>query len=150
MLRPESRGTVTLSSPDPLDAPLIDPNFLGDPAGDDLRTAIAGVRKAQEILDQPGFARWLGDPLTPGALADDADGIASYIRRTGLSIHHQVSTCRMGADPASVVDPHFRVRGTSGLRVIDAGAMPSIVRAHTHGPVTMLAERASALLTQEG
>ncbi|MFI7536331.1 GMC family oxidoreductase [Streptosporangium sp. NPDC049376] len=150
VLRPASRGSVELRSADPHDAPVVDPRYLSDPGDTDLRTAIAGVRQAHRILDRPDYARWRGEPLTPGALATDDADIAAYIRRTGLSIHHLVSTCRMGADPLSVVDPGFRVRGASGLRVVDASAMPSIVRAHTHAPVTMLAERASELILQDG
>ena len=150
LMRPQSRGTVTLRSADPHDAPLIDPGYLSDAAGDDLTTLVAGVRAAQGIARQPEFAKWLGDPLTDGALAEDADGIADYIRATAGSIHHLVSTCRMGADEGSVVDPSFAVRGLSGLRVVDASAMPGIVRAHTHAPVTMLAERAADLLLGRG
>jgi choline dehydrogenase len=149
VLRPQSRGSIALQTSSPADAPLLDPGYLTDRGGADLSTAIAGVRKAQEILEQPVFARWRGAPLTAGAMsADDAD-IADYIRSTGLSIHHLVSTCRMGTDAEAVVDRRCRVRGIPGLRVVDASVMPSIVRAHTHAPVTMLAERASALILEE-
>jgi choline dehydrogenase len=146
VLRPESRGSITLRTGDPHDAPLLDPRYLSDRDGTDLDTTVAGVRKAQEILNQPVFARWRGEPLTAGAMSGDTCDIVRYIRRTGLSIHHLVSTCRMGPDPQAAVDLRFRVRGTSGLRVVDASAMPSLVRAHTHAPVTMLAERASSLI----
>ncbi|MCH0558139.1 GMC family oxidoreductase [Streptomyces sp. MUM 16J] len=148
LLRPRSRGTITLRSADPHDAPLIDPHYLSDEAGDDLATLVAGIRAAQRILRQPDFAQWLGKPLTDGALSEDVDDIAAYVRATGGSIHHLVSTCRMGTDEHSVVDPEFRVRGLTGLRVVDASAMPSLVRAHTHAPVTMLAERAADVLLQ--
>jgi choline dehydrogenase len=146
LLRPHSRGTVTLRSADPHDAPLIDPRYLSDEKGDDLATLVAGVRAAQRVLRDADFAQWRGKPLTDGALAGDEDEIAAYVRATGGSIHHLVSTCRMGADAHSVVDPEFAVRGLTGLRVVDASAMPGIVRAHTHAPVTMLAERAADLL----
>ncbi|MFD9128112.1 GMC family oxidoreductase [Kitasatospora sp. NPDC059571] len=146
LLRPHSRGAVTLRTADPRDAPLIDPRYLSDPSGADLATLVDGVRAAQRILREPEFAKWIGEPLTPGALAEDDEAVAAYVRATGGSIHHLVSTCRMGADDASVVDPAFAVRGVSGLRVVDASAMPGIVRAHTHAPVTMLAERAADLI----
>jgi choline dehydrogenase len=146
LLRPRSRGTISLRSADPHDAPLIDPRYLSDEAGDDLATLVNGIRAAQRILRQPDFAQWLGKPLTDGALSDDLDDIIAYVRATGGSIHHLVSTCRMGTDEHSVVDPEFRVRGLTGLRVVDASAMPSLVRAHTHAPVTMLAERAADIL----
>ena len=149
LLRPRSRGAITLRSADPHDAPVIDPRYLSDPADDDLATLVAGVRAAQRVLKQPDFAEWLGKPLTDGALSEDADDIAAYVRATGGSIHHLVSTCRMGTDEQSVVDPTFAVRGLTGLRVVDASAMPSIVRAHTHAPVTMLAERAADVLLHQ-
>ncbi len=149
LLRPESRGSVTLRTAGPHDAPLIDPGFLSDTDGADLATTVAGVRKAQDILGQPVLSKWLGEPLTPGAMSADTADIVEYIRRTGLSIFHPVSTCRMGPGPQSVVDLQFQVRGTSGLRVVDAAAMPSQVRGHTHAPVTMLAERASELILKQ-
>jgi choline dehydrogenase len=149
LLRPRSRGSVTLRSADPYDAPVIDPAYLSDPGGDDIRTLIRGLRKAQGLLAQDVLAKWVGEPLTPGALSEDEAVLEEYVRRTGLSLFHPVSTCRMGADPGSVTDPSFRVRGTEGLRVIDASSMPSIVRAHTHAPVTMLAERAAELILAE-
>ncbi|MER6070987.1 GMC family oxidoreductase N-terminal domain-containing protein [Streptomyces sp. NPDC001817] len=148
LLRPRSRGTISLRSADPHDAPLIDPRYLSDEAGDDLATLVNGIRAAQRILQQPDLAQWLGKPLTDGALSDDLDDIIAYVRATGGSIHHLVSTCRMGTDEHSVVDPDFRVRGLTGLRVVDASAMPTLVRAHTHAPVTMLAERAADVLLQ--
>ncbi|WP_018681255.1 GMC family oxidoreductase [Actinokineospora enzanensis] len=147
LLRPESRGAVRLASADPDAAPLIDPGLLTDPA--DLRTLTTGVRRAQEILTRPVMARWWDKPLTPGALSPEAADIADYVRRVGENIHHPVGTCRMGADPASVVDLALRVRGTDGLRVVDAAALPTIVRAHTHAPVTMFAERASDLVSAD-
>jgi choline dehydrogenase len=149
LLRPESRGSVTLRSADPYEAPAIDPAYLSDPGDEDIRTLVNGLRKAQELLAQPVLSKWLGEPLTPGALSEDPDVLDEYVRRTGLSLFHPVSTCRMGADPQSVTDPSFRVRGTEALRVVDASSMPSIVRAHTHAPVTMLAERAAELILAE-
>jgi choline dehydrogenase len=146
VLRPQSRGSVRLRSADPADAPLLDPGYLSDRGGRDLGTAIAGVRAAQEILRQPVFAKWRAEPLTDGAMSSSDADITRYIRRTGLSIHHLVSTCRMGRAPQAVLDGRCRVRGVRGLRVVDAAAMPTLVRAHTHGPVTMLAERASELI----
>jgi choline dehydrogenase len=145
-LRPHSRGSVRLRSADPADAPLLDPAYLSDEGGRDLRTAIAGVRRAQEILRQPIFAKWRSEPLTDGAMSPDNAGIARYVRRTGLGIHHLVSTCRMGREPEAALDGRCRVRGVRGLRVVDASALPTMVSAHTHGPVTMLAERASELI----
>ncbi|MGH3975719.1 MAG: GMC family oxidoreductase [Pseudonocardiaceae bacterium] len=149
LLRPESRGSVTLRTADPHDPPLLDLGFLSDAHGADLATTVAGVRKAQDILNQPVLSKWLGEPLTPGALSSDTADIVTYIRRTGLGAFHPVSTCRMGPDPQSVVDLGFQVRGTSGLRVVDAATMPSQLRGHLHATITMLAERASELIIKQ-
>lgn len=149
LLRPESSGTVRLHSADPYDSPLIDPAFLTDAAGADLAASVAGVRAAQDILTEPGFAKWWEKPLTHGALSRETTDIVDYIRGVAENIHHPVGTCRMGADELSVVDPALRVRGTTGLRVVDASAIPAPVRAHTHAPVTMLAERAADLINAE-
>ncbi|MGH3827220.1 MAG: GMC family oxidoreductase, partial [Pseudonocardiaceae bacterium] len=111
LLRPQSRGSVTLRTANPHDAPLIDPGFLSDTHGADLATTVAGVRKAQDILGQSVLSKWLGEPLTPGAVSTQTADIIEYIRRTGLSIFHPVSTCRMGPDPQSVLDLEFQVRG---------------------------------------
>lgn len=72
--------------------------------------------------------------------------MAALVRRHAETLYHPVGTCRMGADEASVVDPLFCVRGTAGLRVVDASALPVVPRAHTHAPTVMLAERAADLL----
>lgn len=145
-LRPRSRGSVTLRSADPRQAPLIDPRYLGDEEGADLQLTLAAVRKAQEVIAQPVFAKWLGEPLTPGADAVADTELADYVRRVGVSIFHPVGSCRMGADERSVVDPRLRVRGTEGLRVVDASTLPSLTRGHPHAPTVMLAERASDLI----
>lgn len=147
-LKPHSRGTIRLRSADPAHAPLIDPGYLSDVDAVDLATVVAGVRRAQEILREPDVARWRGAPLTEGALADDDEAIAGYVRRTGMSIHHLVSSCRMHPRrDAGALDTSFRVHGATGLRVVDASAMPGTVRAHTYAAVTMLAEKASDLIT---
>ncbi len=146
VLRPRSRGSLTLRSADPADAPVLDPRYLSDQGGSDLLTTIAGIRRAQEILRQPIYAKWRAGPLTDGAMSSTDADITRYIRRTGLGIHHLVGTCRMGSDPRAVLDGRCGVRGVRGLRVVDAAAMPTMVSAHTHGPVTMLAERASELI----
>ncbi|MFE0625726.1 GMC family oxidoreductase [Streptomyces sp. NPDC058864] len=146
LLQPQSRGRITLRSADPAAAPLIDPGYLTDPGGADLATLTAGVRRAQDILRREPLAPWLGEPLVAGVLDGSADAVAALVRRHAETLYHPVGTCRMGADEASVVDPLFCVRGTAGLRVVDAGALPVVPRAHTHAPTVMLAERAADLL----
>jgi choline dehydrogenase len=145
-LRPVSTGSVTLASDDPHVAPVVDPGFLTDPAGTDLADAVAAVRKAQELAEPEVFAKWLGEPVLPDALSTDQTELANYVRRAGLSAFHPVSSCRMGADGGAVVDPRLRVRGTTGLRVVDGSALPGPVRGHPNASVIMLAERASELI----
>ena len=146
LLQPESRGSVRLQSADPLAAPRIDPGFLSDPAGRDLATAVAGVRAAQELLSRPELRTVVGDPLVPGLFDQSQDSLGELVRRHAETLYHPVGSCRMGTDDTSVVDPEFRVRGTTGLRVVDAGVMPVVPRGHTQAPTVMLAERAADLI----
>ena len=148
LLQPASRGRVTLGTADPAAAPLIDPGYLSDPAGADLRTLVAGVRRAQDILGQEALSPWLGEPLQPAALDRSPAAVAAFTRQHAETLYHPVGTCRMGTDDGSVVDLEFRVRGTSGLRVVDASTMPVIPRGHTHAPTVMLAERAAELIAK--
>lgn len=142
-LRPRSRGTVRLASTNAADAPLIDPAYLSDPR--DLSELIRGVRLAEEILDQPAFAR-AGAKRAPWMHLDDDEAIEDSIRRRAGTIYHPVGTCRMGEDPSSVVDSQLRVRGVSGLRIADASIMPTLVSGNTQAPTAMIGERASDLI----
>jgi len=146
VLQPRSRGTVTLSSADPLAPPAIDPRYLSDPGGEDLRVLLAGYRLARRIAATPPLADHLAGEEAPGAeLTSDAE-IAAAARASAQTLYHPVGTCRMGTDDASVVDPDLRVRGVDGLRVVDASVFPAVPRGHTMAPVYMLAEKAADLL----
>lgn len=143
-LRPHSRGSVRLASADPARMPLIDPGFLSHP--DDLPLLVQGVRLARQILRSEPFARLGGRPLY-GTLEDESDDtLAALIRAQSDTIYHPVGTCRMGSDPASVLDPALRVRGVSGLRVADASIMPTLVSGNTQAPSAMIGERAADLI----
>lgn len=146
-LRPHSRGTVRLVSPDPADAPLIDPAYLSDPR--DLPDLVRGVRLAEDILDQPAFAR-AGALRASWMTLDDDAAIVDSIRRRAGTIYHPVGTCRMGADLDAVVDPELRVRGLAGLRIADASIMPTLVSGNTQAPTAMIGERASDLILSAG
>jgi len=143
-LRPESRGEITLRSGDPLERPAIFANYLA--AESDLIAIREGVKKTREIFAQAAFDEIRGDETVPGKAVQSDSEIDAFVRRTGASIYHPVGTCRMGIDPASVVDEELRVRGVEGLRVIDASVMPYLVSANTNAPTIMIAERGAAFI----
>ncbi len=144
LLRPRSRGTLTLASADPLAAPLIDPAFLSDP--DDLRRLIGGFRLMRRILQQPALAGFGGRELQASAAAQSDEQITAFIRSHADTIYHPVGSCRMGPGEGDVVDAQLRVRGVQGLRVVDASIMPSIVSGNTNAPVIMIAEKAAEMI----
>lgn len=141
VLRPKSRGTLTLASPDPLADPLIDPAFLTHP--DDVATLIRAWRCTAALLDTPALKPYAHTPLLDEPAADDEAGIERFLRAHGDTIYHPVGTCRMGSDANAVVDPALRVRGVQGLRVVDASVMPSLIGGNTNAPAVMIAERAA-------
>lgn len=141
-LRPESRGEVRITTPDPRRAPLIDPRYLTAEA--DVICMRDGVRLARRIGENPALSRHKKADLSPTErdLASDA-GIDAWVRGGANTIFHPVGTCRMGSDPQSVVDPELRVRGVAGLRVVDASVMPSLIGGNTSAPTMMIAEKAA-------
>lgn len=144
VLRPKSRGEVRLASPDPLAAPEIDPAFLSDPR--DLETLIAGAKMTRDILEAPAMDRFRDRELfgMDGALTD-ADW-ERHIRARADTVYHPVGTCKMGVDDMAVVDPALRVHGMTGLRVVDASVMPSLIGGNTNAPTIMIAERAAEMI----
>ena len=149
LLRPKSRGSVTLASPDPLAAPLIDPAFLSDP--DDTARLVRGFKLMRHILAQPALAQYGGREVAASSAAQTDAEIEAYVRQHADTIYHPVGTCRMGpahqaAEGGSVVDAELRVHGLQGLRVVDASVMPQIVGGNTNAPTIMIAEKASELI----
>ena len=143
-LYPRSRGRVTLASKDPFAAPLIDPNLLSVP--EDIEPLIRGIKLARRIFACAAFERYRAREVVPGESAvSDAD-LAAYIRSAAYTVHHPVSTCRMGNDPAAVVDPELRVIGLEALRVADASVFPSIIGGNSNAPVVMVAEKAADMI----
>lgn len=143
LLRPESRGEITLRSSDPLAKPIIDPRYLSDPDGADRQAMLEGLRVCTEIASQPALKDLLGTIVRP---KDAGDLLSEALEQNAHTLYHPVSTCRMGNDPASVVSPDLRVRGVDKLRVADASIMPSIIRGHTHAPSVVIGEKAADLI----
>jgi choline dehydrogenase len=135
MIRPASRGTIRLRSADPWDEIDIDPRILSADA--DFQTLVTAVGKCREIGAAPALREWGARELYPGPDAD----IGAWVRRTAITYHHQVGTCRMGSDALAVVDPELRVRGIDGLRVADASIMPTVTTGNTNAPSLMIGER---------
>ena len=145
VLRPKSRGQLTLASPDPHAAPLIDPNFLGDER--DLQLLVKGVKQQMDILLSRLFDAWRGKMMYP-LQRDDAAAIAEDIRNRADTQYHPVGTCKMGPadDALAVVDARLRVRGVTGLRVADASIMPTLTGGNTNAPTIMIGEKAADMI----
>ena len=142
VLRPHSRGSVRLQSRDPLAAPLIDPAFLSDDR--DTALMVEGAKKLRAIMQAPALQSFRGKEIYTADIQTDTQW-EGYIRERADTIYHPVGTCKMGAahDPMAVLDAQLRVKGISGLRVIDASAMPTLVSGNTNAPTIMLAEKAA-------
>ncbi len=146
-LRPASRGYVRPAANDPYRQPMIQPNYLA--AEEDRATAVRAVRITRKIMAAPALAPHDPQEFRPGA---DTDDDAEILRRVGeyaSTIFHPVGTCRMGVDPAAVVDPRLRVQGLQGLRVVDAAIMPTITSGNTNAPVIMIAEKGAAMILED-
>jgi choline dehydrogenase len=139
VLRPESRGELTLRSADPLAAPRLQPNYLAREY--DRRLMLECVRLAREIFAQDAFKAYAGDELRPGPEAQSDAAVLDYIRRKAETIYHPVGTCKMGEDELAVVDPRLHVRGLEALSVVDASIMPTLVSGNTNAPAIMIAEK---------
>jgi choline dehydrogenase len=135
---------VRLNSPDPFADPLIDPNYLATET--DKRTMRDAVRITRRIVEQDALRTYRGAEVRPGPDVRTDSEVDAWIRQTGETIYHPVGTCRMGADPKSVVDAELRVRGVAGLRVVDASVMPALVGGNTNAPTIMIAEKASDMI----
>ena len=143
-LRPESRGSVRIASPDPMTPPVIAPNYLS--AAADRRTAADAIRLTRRIMAAPALAKYRPEEFRPGPEAQDEEALIRAAGDIGTTIFHPVGTCRMGTDPRAVVGPDLRVNGVQGLRVADASIMPCITSGNTNAPTLMIAEKAASLI----
>ncbi|HSW19069.1 MAG TPA: GMC family oxidoreductase N-terminal domain-containing protein [Ramlibacter sp.] len=146
LLRPESRGWITLASAKPQDRPVLHPAFLEARA--EVETLIAGVRETRRIASTSPIAERLGMERTPGAQAQSDAELERVIRATLSTVYHPVGTCKMGpsSDAQAVVDARLRVHGVERLRVADASIMPNIIGGNTSAPAMMIGERAAAFI----
>jgi choline dehydrogenase len=145
-LRPESRGVIRVTTPDPLAAPAMQPNYLATPH--DRATIVAGIKLARRLAATRALSPYVAGEYLPGAAAVNDDDVLEFARNKGATIFHPAGTCKMGpaSDPMSVVDSELRVHGIGSLRVVDCSVMPTIVSGNTNAPVIMIAEKAAEMI----
>ena len=142
--RPESRGWLRITNPDPNTPPAMQPNYLSTQR--DRDTIVAALRVTRKIFATDAMRPWIIDEFMPGAQADSDEDLLNHVRETAGTTFHQTSTCMMGPGPKSVVDTELRVKGVEGLRVIDAAVMPTVVSGNTNATVIMIAEKGADMI----
>lgn len=148
-LRPSSRGDVRIPSADPLEKPLIAPNYLS--TDEDRKVAADAIRVTRQLMKQKAMAPYVPEEFLPGSsVGDDDASLARAAGDIGTTIFHPVGTARMGLEdePMAVVDKDLRVIGVGGLRVIDASVMPTITSGNTNTPTIMIADKVSREMTK--
>jgi len=146
-LRPTSRGHVRIRSPQAGDAPEILCNYLN--TEEDRKVAADSIRLTRKIMSQPAMARFFPEEFRPGSQVQEQADLESAAGDIGTTIFHPVGTCKMGVDPAAVVDPRLRVHGLEALRVVDASIMPTITSGNTNSPTVMIAEKGAAMILED-
>ncbi len=144
LMRPDSRGQVTLNSADPEDAPKIELNMLAEQS--DVDTMIKGVRVVRDILKQDAYRLHHKKEVIPGEEVQSDDQLEQFVREKTRHVYHPVGTCKMGNDEMAVVDAELKVHGLDGLRVVDVSIMPTIIGGNTNAPAMMIGERAADLI----
>ncbi len=142
--RPDSRGELTLRSPDVADKPVLRPNYLTAPS--DVRIMLESAKLGRRIQQTKPFADLIEEEVWPGQATQTDDELLQYIRETGSTVYHPCGTNRMGSDDRAVVDTELRVRGVTGLRVADASVFPLVPSSNIHPATLMLAERAAEMI----
>jgi choline dehydrogenase len=146
-LRPRSRGTVRLAASDPAKAPLIDPNYLQDAR--DREMSIRGLKLTQEIMAQTPLAKYVKAERLPGPDVRTDQEYFDFICEHSKTSHHCAGTCRMGSDPAAVVDTRLRFNGIDRLRVVDNSIMPTVISSNTNAAAIMIGEKAADMIRQD-
>lgn len=145
-LRPQSKGSIHIQSSDPYVMPTIRPNFLAEPG--DQHSLIEGMKIARRIMQQPAIREYVEEEVSPGVNTRNDGQWLDFARENGQTIYHPLGTCRMGEDEHAVVDSSLRVHGISGLRVVDASVIPTMVSGNIQGAVMVVAERAADLILE--
>jgi choline dehydrogenase len=146
-LRPESRGSLRIKSADPTVPPEIRINYLATET--DRAAFVDGIKILRKILAAPALKPYSVEEVHPGPKVTSDEELLNYCRRTGSTVYHPTSTCRMGNDPLAVVDQRLKVRGIEGLRVVDASIMPDLMSGNTNAPTIMIAEKASDMIRED-
>jgi len=148
LLEPQSRGSITLRSAEPLEPPIIQARCLE--ASSDLEVLVDGLKLSRALAQTHAFDAFRGKEVLPGDDVRSDTDLAAYVRRSVETVYHPVGTCRMGTDTDAVVDPQLRVYGVTGLRVIDASAMPAITHGNTNAPSMLIGEKGAAAIRGAG
>jgi choline dehydrogenase len=149
-VQPTSRGHIRLKSPDPSQAPAIQPNYLS--TDEDRRVAADSIRVTRRIVSQPALQALHPEEILPGeSVGGDDASLAKAAGDVGTTIFHPVGTAKMGrdSDPMAVVDERLRVFGLERIRVVDASVMPTITSGNTNSPTIMIAEKGAAMIRQD-
>ncbi len=146
-LRPESRGTLQITSADPNAQPAIVSNYLAAEA--DKRVLLDAMRLNRRIVEQKPFADIIVSEKVPGFDVDSDDGLMAFAKQTGTTIYHPCGTAKMGSDANAVVDARLRVHGLTGVRVVDASIMPTMTSGNTNAPTIMIAEKAADMIRED-
>jgi len=141
---PQSRGRLTLRSPDPTQHPAIFANYLAKP--EDGAKLVTGIQLVRRLNQTKALAAFYQADAHPGAQLQRAEELVAFVRNSTQPFYHPVGTCKMGQDALAVVDEQLRVRGTEGLRVVDASIMPTIVNGNTNAATIMIGEKAADLI----
>lgn len=144
----KGRGTVRLRSTDFRDKPKVDPRYFTDEEGYDMHIAVEGIKLARKIAAQPALSEYTGRELFPGEDVQSDEDIADYVSKTHNTVYHPAGTVRMGPvdDDQSPLDPELKVKGVTGLRVVDASVMPQLTAVNPNITCYLIGERAADLI----
>ena len=146
-LRPESRGFVHIKSADPAVSPAIQPRYLSRQF--DCDTVVAGMKLLRQIMNQPAMRHYIAEERAPAPECTNDSDLLAFARATGSTVFHPTSTCRMGPDPAAVVDNRLRVHGIERLRVVDGSIMPTVVSGNTNAAIVMIGEKGADIILED-